>query len=78
MIHRELYSGGTPSALVNVDHVAQLLDCSTRHVRRLVDMGKCPPPVRLGSLVRWQQSAIEEWISQGCPRFRTVRSGGAK
>ena len=39
-------------ALLDVRAVAQLLDCSTRHVYRLADNGGMPPPVRLGALVR--------------------------
>jgi len=26
-----------------------------------------PAPVKLGTLARWPQRAIEEWIGNGCP-----------
>jgi excisionase family DNA binding protein len=61
------------AALLDVQAVAALLSCSTRHVYRLADAGRMPPPIKLGALVRWQRSAVEGWISEGCP---PVRNGG--
>ena len=54
-------------SLVGVHGVAELLDCSTRHVRRLADAGKMPRPMKLGALVRWNRQVIEDWINEGCP-----------
>jgi excisionase family DNA binding protein len=62
-------------ALLDVQAVAQLLACSPRHVYRLADAGKMPPPVRLGALVRWPRAAVEDWIAAGCP---SVRKGVGK
>lgn len=62
-------------ALLDVQAVAQLLGCSPRHVYRLADAGKMPPPVRLGALVRWPRAAIESWVESGCP---VVRRGAVK
>ena len=56
------------SILLDVTSVAELLGCSTRHVRRLADAGKMPRPVKLGALVRWNRQVIEDWIKEGCPR----------
>ena len=53
--------------LLDVTSVAELLDCSTRHVRRLADAGKMPRPMKLGALVRWNRQVIEDWINEGCP-----------
>ena len=53
--------------LLDVRSVAAKLNCSVRHVYRLTETGQLPPPVRLGSLVRWPHAAIEEWIADGCP-----------
>lgn len=53
--------------LLDLHAVAKMLDCSFRHVYRLSEAGRMPGPVRLGALVRWSKSAIEDWISQGCP-----------
>lgn len=59
--------------LLDVQAVAEMLGCSTRHVYRLSDAGKMPAPVKLGSLVRWRAESIGEWIDQGCPAVRNVR-----
>lgn len=58
--------------LLDVRAVAALLDCSPRHVYRLADAGRMPPPLRLGSLVRWRRTDMETWLAQGCPRVRPV------
>jgi excisionase family DNA binding protein len=56
----------TENFLLDVEQVAELLNCSVRHVYRLVDSGKMPRPVRLGTLCRWPHEAIEKWIAAGC------------
>ena len=56
------------AAMLTVHDVARMLCCSARSVYRLTDAGRMPRPVKLGSLVRWPQEAIEQWIAQGCPR----------
>lgn len=56
----------TSPALVDVQIVASMLDCSSRHVYRLTDAGRMPAPVRLGSLVRWRRVDVEAWIAAGC------------
>jgi excisionase family DNA binding protein len=58
------------AALLDVEQVAQTLNCSPRHIYRLSDAGKMPRPVRLGSLVRWNREVLDEWISSGCPDCR--------
>jgi excisionase family DNA binding protein len=62
--------------LLDVKVVAELLDCSSRHVYRLSDAGRMPAPVRLGSLVRWSRPAIETWIADGCPPTRNAGRTG--
>jgi excisionase family DNA binding protein len=59
-----------PAVMLDVEHVAELLGVSTRHVRRLVDAGKCPQPVRLGRACRWPRRVVETWIADGCPNCR--------
>jgi excisionase family DNA binding protein len=56
--------------MLDVQAVAAWLSCSARHVYRLRDSGRMPPPVRIGALVRWPRRAIEEWIAAGCPAVR--------
>jgi excisionase family DNA binding protein len=61
--------------LLDVRAVAALLDCSTRHVYRLSDAGRMPPPVRLGALVRWRRQDIDGWLADGCKPCRTAGRG---
>ena len=67
---------GTAAQLLDVEVVAEILGCSERHVYRLSDSGRMPRPVRLGGLVRWSASAIQEWIDQGCPPCRQAKGAG--
>ena len=62
-----------PAELLDVNAVALLLDCSARHVYRLSDASKMPPPLRLGALVRWRRSAVLAWIDEECPPVRSAR-----
>jgi len=59
--------------MLTVTGVATLLACSPRTIYRLVDNGRIPPPVRLGSLVRWSREAIDGWIAAGCPNVCKAR-----
>ena len=61
---------GRSEALLDVQSVAELLSCSTRHVYRLAGSGRMPRPVKLGALVRWSKAGILEWIARGCPDCR--------
>ena len=63
-------SEGGFSILIGVDALAELLNVSPSTVRRLVDSGKMPQPIRLGKAVRWQRVEIENWIREGCPACR--------
>jgi excisionase family DNA binding protein len=62
--------------LADVQTVAAMLACSPRHVYRLADADRMPRPVRLGSLVRWDLDAIDQWIRAGCPSLRSVKGAG--
>jgi len=65
---------GDSAAMYTVRDVARQLQCSTRHIHRLVDAGRMPRPIRLGSLVRWRRADIENWIDQNRPNMRKERS----
>lgn len=65
------------TAMLDIVAFAETLGVSTRHVRRLVDAGKCPQPVRLGRVCRWPRPAVDSWIADGCPNCRR-RQGGAR
>jgi predicted DNA-binding transcriptional regulator AlpA len=58
--------GISKALLLNVNKVAEMIDCSPRHVYRLEADGKMPRGLRLGALVRWPSNAIEDWIANGC------------
>lgn len=70
---------GRGRAMLSVDDIANdYLGCSSRHVRRLADAGRMPRPIKLGSLVRWPRSVIEQWIADGCPNVRNLAKGGRR
>ena len=70
---------GRGRAMLSVDDIANdYLGCSARHVRRLADAGRMPRPIKLGSLVRWPRSVIEQWIADGCPNVRNAAKGGRR
>lgn len=56
--------------MLDVEAFAGLLGVSTRHLRRLVDAGKAPQPVRLGGCVRWNRDTVTGWLNDGCPAIR--------
>lgn len=68
-------AGQSAQALMDVEQVADLLNCSARHVNRLSTDGRMPEPVLLGSLRRWQRASIEKWIEDGCPAIREREEG---
>ena len=47
-----------------------------RTVYRLVDLGRIPSPVRLGSLIRWPRVVIEQWMAEGCPKSCRIGAKG--
>jgi excisionase family DNA binding protein len=64
----------SPAQLLDVQAVADLLKCSTRHVYRMADSGRMPAPRKIGALVRFSRSELEEWIASGCPPVRAPRA----
>ncbi len=63
------------AAMLDVQDVAALLKCSRRHIYRMADSGRMPPPVKLGALVRFDRDVLTRWITDGCPPVR--RAGRA-
>jgi len=59
--------------LLTVHQVAELLNCSTRHIRRLADRGAMPPPLRIGALVRWDRATLTHWLEGGCQPVRGTK-----
>ena len=59
-------------AMFGIRDVAKLLQCSDRHVTNMWKTDRMPPPVKLGTLVRWPRRTIEDWIEAGCPTNERV------
>jgi excisionase family DNA binding protein len=45
-----------------------MLQCSERHLYRMIEDGRAPKPMKLGDLNRWPRAIVEKWIHAGCPR----------
>jgi len=78
-MNRHQATAADESMMLSTQDVARLMQCSDRHVTNLRREGRMPPPVKLGTLVRWPRKVIEDWIAAGCPTasdaVRPPRSG---
>lgn len=63
------------SATYDVNAIAELFGCSSRHVRRLADSGAMPRPLHIGRLIRWRKADIDTWLAAGCPSCRSGKGG---
>lgn len=54
------------SRLMNMQEVADIFRVSTRHIRRVIERGEFPQPIRLGVCIRWSRKTIDDWIASGC------------
>lgn len=57
----------TLPSLLTIDQVANLLQVSTRSVRRMRATGAIPAPILIGKSVRWRSEDFRTWIEAGCP-----------
>lgn len=48
--------------LMTLGQVAECLECSPRHVTRMVASKQFPAPIKIGRLSRWQPQVIENWL----------------
>lgn len=62
----------TVAEMLDVHGVAEMLQCSTRHVVRLADRGAMPQPLKLGRIIRWRRADVLKWIDAGCPSCRSM------
>jgi len=74
----EVSVAGPSTGTYDVDGIAELLGCSSRHVRRMADSGAMPRPLHLGRLVRWRKADVDSWLAAGCPSCRPTPKGGAR
>lgn len=65
---------GQSTGTYDVDAIAELLGCSSRHVRRLADSGAMPRPIHIGRLVRWRKTEVDAWLNAGCPNCRPTKA----
>ncbi|WP_171469241.1 helix-turn-helix transcriptional regulator [Frigoriglobus tundricola] len=49
---------------LDVNDLAALLRCSSRHVRKLVVDRVLPAPIRLGALTRWSRAVVVRWLEE--------------
>jgi hypothetical protein len=58
-------STGIESAMLDVNQVARLLNCSSRHVYRMADGGRMPRdlPPTIVPLVKLEFNAVETWAA---------------
>ncbi len=75
MVTPHVQPNAESAKLLDVNAVATLLDCSPRHVYRLSDAGRMPRPVKLGALVRWSRTSLDQWLAEGCPTCRNAKGG---
>lgn len=54
------------SALLDIHQVALYLAISERHVHRLSNDAKMPPPIKLGNSIRWSRQELMTWVNGGC------------
>ncbi len=69
------YAATSSFRMLDVEEVAELLNCSIRHVYRQVDGGTMSAPVKIGGINRWPVKGIEDWIATGCPAARKIGRG---
>jgi excisionase family DNA binding protein len=50
-----------------VREIASRLGVSSQTVYRWITEGKVPPPIKIGSTMRFPREAIDEWFANGCP-----------
>jgi excisionase family DNA binding protein len=48
--------------LLSLNQVAEVLNCSRRHVQRLVCRRDFPRAIRLGRLRRWNKADLLAWV----------------
>jgi excisionase family DNA binding protein len=62
-----IFDNGIVKLVWNVEDVARELECSVRHVRKLVSENKIPY-LKIGRLVRFSPLRVREWLHKGGTR----------
>jgi excisionase family DNA binding protein len=67
-MNNHVVAGDFQMRMLNINEVAEALDCSVMTVRRMIDRSTIPAPTTIGErLIRWDEAALERWIAAGCP-----------
>jgi len=59
--------------LGDVRAVAEMIDVSSKTVRRMADAGTIPGVIRIRRLLRFDLAAVSSWIAAGCPKFHNSK-----
>ncbi|WP_165249241.1 helix-turn-helix transcriptional regulator [Paludisphaera soli] len=76
MVAAQTQITAAPRRLIDAVQVAAKLGMSRRQVFRAADSGAIPMGCRLGRLRRWDESALDAFIADGCRPTR--REGGRR
>ena len=58
--------------LLKLDEVVEVIGMSKTTIRRHMESGKFPPPVKIDGLVFWRRVDLEEWAAKLTPaQFET-------
>jgi excisionase family DNA binding protein len=52
-----------PDALLTYEQVAKLLDVDKKTVRRMVEEGDFPSPMKIGKQIRWRTVTVREFFA---------------
>lgn len=66
----------TIETLLSVGQVARLTGLSKRTIWRMARESRTPDPVRIGRVVRFRASEVDQWLRLGCPNramFNTTK-----
>ena len=66
------------SHLITAVEFSQLLQVSPRTLWRLRSAGRLPNAIRLGGVVRWRFSEVQDWIAKGCPIISARENEGGR
>lgn len=49
---------------LTIEQVASKIGCSIRRVYLMRDAGHIPQALKIGPLIRWRRSSLEQWLQQ--------------
>lgn len=68
------------AALVDALTCAKMCSMHRASWYKSVAKGKTPAEVRIGGMVRWRKSEIQDWIAAGCPpreKWEAINKGAS-